>query len=64
MHETIGAIAYKKNQENLKQNVISGYIITCVGDERVYSFIPSREKILSNKIALQVLKKLKSKGLL
>ncbi len=61
--ETIGAIAYiNKNQENLKQNVISGYIITCVGDERAYSLIPSREKSsLSNKMAKQVLKKLKSK---
>jgi len=42
--ETIGAVAYvSKNLEALKQNVKAGYILTCVGDDRTYSFMPSRK---------------------
>ncbi len=42
--ETIGAIAYiNKNLINLKKNLIAGYIITCVGDENSFSYIPSRQ---------------------
>lgn len=41
--ETIGSIVYiSKNLEKLKKNVISGYNITCVGDDRNYSYLPSR----------------------
>ena len=40
--ETIGALAYiKKNINNLKSNVIGGYNVVCVGDERTFSFLPS-----------------------
>ena len=36
--ETIGSIAYlNKNIKNLKQNVIAGYNLTCIGDERQHS---------------------------
>ena len=61
--ETIGAIAYiSKNLNALKKNVIAGYIITCVGDERCYSYIPSRQgDTVSDKIALKVLKRIKGK---
>ena len=57
--ETIGAIAFiNKNLDKLKQNVISGYILTCVGDQRAYSFVPSRNSnSLSNKIAIKTLKR-------
>lgn len=42
--ETIGSIAYiSKNLKLLKEEVIAGFNITCVGDERNYSFLPSRK---------------------
>ena len=38
--ETIGSIAYiSKRLKILKQNTISGYVLTCVGDERCYSMV-------------------------
>ncbi len=42
--ETIGSIAYiNKNLKSLKKNVICGFNLTCVGDERGFSFIPSKD---------------------
>jgi|TARA_B100001964_G_C14235126_1_gene602054 aminopeptidase-like protein len=42
--ETIGSIAYlKKNYKYLKKNTIAGYNVTCVGDDRNHSFLPSRK---------------------
>jgi aminopeptidase-like protein len=41
--ESIGAIVYvSRNLAVLKERVIAGFILTCVGDERAYSFLPSR----------------------
>ena len=41
--ETIGAIAYlSRNLSSLKKNMISGFNLSCVGDERAYSHILSR----------------------
>ena len=41
--ETIGSIAYKKkNFKKLKKNVIGGYILTCIGDEKKYSYLFSK----------------------
>lgn len=41
--ETIGSIAYLSlNLDQLKQNVVGGYNITCVGDERGWGLVPSR----------------------
>ena len=38
--ETIGSIAYlSKFHKQLKKNVISGFNITCAGDERCYSYV-------------------------
>ena len=38
--ETIGSIAYiSKRFKLLKQKMISGYVLTCVGDERCYSMV-------------------------
>jgi aminopeptidase-like protein len=56
--ETIGSIVYlSKNIEHLKKNVISGFNVTCIGDDRNYSFLPSRNgKTISDKIAKHVLK--------
>jgi len=61
--ETIGSIVYlSKNLEHLKKNVISGFNITCIGDDREYSFLPSRNgNTISDKIAQHVLKNIDPK---
>ena len=41
--ETIGAIAYIKNNiKSLKKNVIGGFVITCIGDNKNYSLLLSK----------------------
>lgn len=41
--ETIGAISYLfYNKDNLKKNVIAGYNLSCLGDNRSFSYLPSR----------------------
>ena len=56
--ETIGSIAFiSKNLKKLKKNVIAGYNLTCLGDNRTYSFLPSRNgDTLSDRIAIHILK--------
>jgi aminopeptidase-like protein len=56
--ETIGSIVYlSRNLDILKQRVIAGFNISCVGDEHCYSYLPSRDgNTLSDKSALHVLK--------
>jgi aminopeptidase-like protein len=56
--ETIGSITYlSRNLEYLKQQVIAGFNITCIGDNRCYSYLPSRSgDTLSDRAALHVLK--------
>ena len=55
--ETIGSITYlSKNIETMQRRIVAGFNITCVGDERAFSFLPSRqEKSLSDRTALHVL---------
>jgi aminopeptidase-like protein len=46
-----------RNLEKLKERVIAGYNITCIGDERCYSYLPSRAgNTLSDQAALHALK--------
>lgn len=56
--ETIGSIAYlAQNLSHLKENVIAGYVLTCIGDERAHSYLPSRNGgTLSDKVAQKTLK--------
>lgn len=42
--ETIGSIAYlSKNLEEMKKNIVAGFVLTCVGDDLTYSYVPSRQ---------------------
>lgn len=60
--ETIGAIHYiSQNQKHLKQKVVAGFNISCVGDDRNYSFVASRKgATLADRIAEHVLPQLSS----
>lgn len=55
--ETIGSISYLSlNHEQMKKKVFAGFNVSCVGDDRSYSYIPSRDgNSISDKIALHVL---------
>lgn len=57
--ETIGAIAYlAAHKDTLKNNVVAGYVITCVGDPSPFSYLQSRtENTLTDRITTHVLKK-------
>ena len=56
--ETIGSITYlSKNFNKMKENIIAGFNVSCVGDNRGYSYLPSRNgQTLSDKIAKHILK--------
>jgi aminopeptidase-like protein len=56
--ETIGSIVYlSSNIDHLKKRVKAGFNITCIGDDRCYSYLPSRAgNTLSDRVALHVLK--------
>jgi aminopeptidase-like protein len=46
-----------RHLDDLKQHVIAGFNVTCVGDDRCYSYLPSRDGCtLSDWAALHVLK--------
>ena len=63
--ETIGSITYiNKNFSYLKKNLLAGFNISCVGDERAYSYVSSRKgntiaDYVANKILYDADKKYK-----
>ena len=56
--ETIGSITYlSKNYKDMKNKIFAGFNVSCVGDDRSYSYLPSRNgKTISDKVAKHVLK--------
>ena len=56
--ETIGSITYlSKNYIGMKKNIIAGFNLTCIGDDKAYSYLASRYgNTLADQVALHVLK--------
>ena len=56
--ETIGSIVYLSlNYKEMKDKVFAGFNLSCIGDERTYSYIPSRiGNTYSDQIAKHILK--------
>ncbi len=63
--ETIGAISFlSKNYHSLKNNFLGGFVITCVGDNGKFSYIPTAYgDTFSDRIAIKTLKDMKIKFL-
>lgn len=56
--ETIGSITYlSRNLDVMKSNVVAGFNISCVGDDRTFSYVSSRYgNTLADKVAKNILK--------
>lgn len=55
--ETIGSITYLSGHlEQMKTNTVAGFVLSCVGDDRTYSYVPTRDgHTLADRVAQNVL---------
>ena len=60
--ETIGSLVYmSRNLEDMRAKIKAGFNVTCIGDDRCYSYLPSRRaNSLSDVVAQHVLKHIDS----
>lgn len=58
--ETIGSLMYMSmNLERMKRDIVAGYVLTCVGDDRAVSYLPSRNgNSVADRIAIHALSEL------
>lgn len=61
--ETIGSIVYlSKHIEHLQRYLIAGFVVTCVGDNRTFSYMPSKYgNTLADRAAKEVLRNIPHK---
>jgi aminopeptidase-like protein len=58
--ETIGSITYlARHLDHLRAHVRAGWVLTCMGDERTFSYVPTRlGGTLADRVSLQMLSEL------
>ena len=58
--ETIGSLIYlSRHLDELRQRVRAGWVLTCLGDERAYSYVPSRYgATLADEVSVQAVDEL------
>ena len=58
--ETIGSLYYiSQNLDILQKNLKAGWVLTCIGDDRSYSYVPTRDgDSLTDRVSRHVLKHL------